>query len=160
MSVHRTTADFRRGSNMSHPDTEGRRQPIESMKNPPIQPAAPCREQQIVTRTATLWVVRTPLGVRTFRHTLQTAAEQPLNHAEEVVDLLCREIMAAMQSSDRALAALMDIEKVATKARAAHSVQGHQCELRAALDSICDRAAAGFKHAMQHRTNQNASTNL
>jgi hypothetical protein len=38
-------------------------------------------------------------------------------------------------------AALIAIQTVAEKARSQHSVRGHQCELRAALDSICDRAA-------------------
>jgi hypothetical protein len=58
--------------------------------------------------------------------------------------------------SDWALAALIDIQKVATKARSKHSVQGHQCELRSAIDSICDRAVSGIKAELEHRRNQNA----
>jgi len=46
---------------------------------------------------------------------------------------------------DRLLATLIDIKKVVSEARGQHSVQGHHCELRQAVDSIYDRADAVLK---------------
>lgn len=69
------------------------------MSDSGLPTSPPRREQQIVSRTATLWIIRTPLGnVRTYRHTLQTASEHPLSYAEETIDVLCREIIEANDS--------------------------------------------------------------
>ncbi len=62
--------------------------------------------------------------------------------------------LAAAHGSDFLIAALIDIEKVAVGARANHSVQGHHCELRSAIDSISDRAGLALKQALTTR-NQN-----
>lgn len=52
---------------------------------------------------------------------------------------------------DLVTAALIDIKKQAEDARSNHSVQGHYCDLRAAIDSIFDRSSAALKVALQER---------
>jgi hypothetical protein len=43
------------------------------------------------------------------------------------------------------LCAMIDVQREATEIRREHSVQGHICDLRKAIDSICDRSANAIK---------------
>jgi hypothetical protein len=62
--------------------------------------------------------------------------------------------LAPSAGSDFVVAAMVDIQRTAKRARKTYASQGHHCDFRRAIDSIIDRSELALRHYLETR-NQN-----